>query len=197
MTQIRQYIGGEYVNAASGETFTSVNPATGEILAEVQIASRSDMDKAVESARNGQKSWAAKTGAERGRILTRAVELLRKRNDELAVLEVKDTGKPLQEANCVDIHTGADVIEYYAGLAGKIEGSYQDLGDGNFGLYSGDGNADGIISIDDIQDIWIPQFLNSSDGYQQGDFDMDGSVTASDNNMHWLPNSGKSIAFPN
>lgn len=132
MTQIRQYIGGEYVNAASGETFTSVNPATGEILAEVQIASRSDMDKAVESARNGQKSWAAKTGAERGRILTRAVELLRKRNDELAVLEVKDTGKPLQEASYVDIHTGADVIEYYAGLAGKIEGSYQDLGDGNF-----------------------------------------------------------------
>lgn len=73
----------------------------------------------------------------------------------------------------------------------------QDLGDGNFGLYSGDGNSDGAITNDDIQDIWIPQFLNSVDGYKEGDFNMDGSVTASDNNIYWLPNNGKNVGFPN
>jgi len=132
MTLVQLYIDGEYVNATSGETFLSINPATGEILADIQNASQADVDKAVESARRGQKIWAAMPGVERGRILLRVVELLRERNDELAELEVRDTGKPLQEANCVDIQTGADVIEYYAGLAGKIEGSYQDLGGGNF-----------------------------------------------------------------
>ena len=64
---------------------------------------------------------------ERSRILLKAVKILRDRNDELAELEVIDCGKPLQEANCVDIHTGADVIEYYAGLAPALQGSQQDL----------------------------------------------------------------------
>lgn len=132
MTIVQLYIDGKYVNATSGETFRCINPATGETLADIQNASQTDVDKAVKSARRGQKIWAAMPGAERGRILLRAVALLRERNDELAELEVRDTGKPLQEANCVDIQTGADVIEYYAGLAGKIEGSYQDLGNGNF-----------------------------------------------------------------
>ncbi len=132
MINVKLYINGRNVNATSGEIFRSTNPATGEILAEVQLASQADVDMAVESAHRGQKIWAAMPGAERGRILGRAVELLRDRNDELAELEVRDTGKPLQEANCVDIQTGADVIEYYAGLAGKIEGSYQDLGNGDF-----------------------------------------------------------------
>ncbi len=132
MALVQLYIDGGYQNATSDETFSSTNPATGETLAEIQNASQADIDKAVETARCGQQVWAAMSGAARGRILSKAVEILRLRNDELAELEVKDTGKPLQEANCVDIHTGADVIEYYAGLAGKIEGTYQDLGEGNF-----------------------------------------------------------------
>lgn len=132
MTVVQLYIDGRYVDATSSETFTSVNPATGELLADIQQASQQDIDRAVASASQGQQEWAAKSGVERGRILNKAVQILRKRNDELAELEVADTGKPLQEANCVDIVTGADVIEYYAGLAGKIEGKYQDLGKGNF-----------------------------------------------------------------
>jgi len=132
MPILQLYIDGKHRDATSGETFFSTNPATGETLAEIQSASQADIDIAVKTSRRGQKIWAALSGSERGRVLTKAVELLRQRNDELAELEVNDTGKPLQEANCVDIHTGADVIEYYAGLAGKIEGKYQDLGDGNF-----------------------------------------------------------------
>nr|WP_320134623.1 betaine-aldehyde dehydrogenase [uncultured Amphritea sp.] len=130
--QTALYINGRYQNATSGETFNSINPATGEVLAEVQQASLADVDLAVTAAQAGFKVWSAMSGAERGRILMKAVSLLRKRNDELALLEVLDTGKPLQEANCVDIATGADVIEYYAGLAATIHGQQQDLGGTNF-----------------------------------------------------------------
>lgn len=126
------YINGRYQDATSGETFTTLNPATGEVLANVQQASLADVDLAVASAQEGFKVWSAMSGAERGRIMMRAVAILRERNDELAMLEVLDTGKPLQEANCVDIVTGADVIEYYAGLAATIHGQQQDLGGTNF-----------------------------------------------------------------
>ncbi|MFL6703141.1 MAG: betaine-aldehyde dehydrogenase, partial [Paraburkholderia graminis] len=118
----RLYIGGAYVDATSGETFDTVDPATGETLATVQQASAADVDSAVQSARDGQREWAALTAMQRSRILRRAVEILRERNDELARLETRDTGKPIAETQAVDIVTGADVIEYYAGLATAIEG---------------------------------------------------------------------------
>jgi betaine-aldehyde dehydrogenase len=118
----RLYIGGGYVDATSGETFDTLDPATGETLASVQQASAADVDRAVRSAQEGQREWAALTAMQRSRILRRAVELLRERNDELAALETRDTGKPIAETLAVDIVTGADVIEYYAGLATAIEG---------------------------------------------------------------------------
>lgn len=118
----RLYIGGGYVDATGGETFDTVDPATGETLATVQQASAADVDRAVQAARAGQREWAALTAMQRSRILRRAVELLRERNDELAMLETRDTGKAIAETLAVDIVTGADVIEYYAGLATAIEG---------------------------------------------------------------------------
>jgi betaine-aldehyde dehydrogenase len=118
----RLYIGGEYVDATSGATFDTFNPATGEKLATVQQASAADIDRAVRSAHEGQRAWAALSAMQRSRILRRAVDLLRERNDELAELEMLDTGKPIAETRAVDIVTGADVIEYYAGLATAIEG---------------------------------------------------------------------------
>jgi betaine-aldehyde dehydrogenase len=126
------YIDGKYCDATSGETFANYNPATGEQLANIQTASMQDVDKAVESAKRGFAVWSAMTATERGRILLKAVDILRDRNDELAMLEVLDTGKPIQEADCVDIETGADVVEYYAGLATSISGQQQDLGGSNF-----------------------------------------------------------------
>jgi betaine-aldehyde dehydrogenase len=118
----RLYIGGGYVDATGGETFDTFDPATGETLATVQQASAADVDRAVQAARAGQREWAALTAMQRSRILRRAVELLRERNDELALLETRDTGKAIAETLAVDIVTGADVIEYYAGLATAIEG---------------------------------------------------------------------------
>ncbi|MDW1988284.1 aldehyde dehydrogenase family protein, partial [Vibrio sp. 811] len=76
--------------------------------------------------------WSAMTAIERSRILNKAVAILRERNDELAALEVADTGKPIQEAIAVDITTGADVIEYYAGLAPSLQGEQQPLNESQF-----------------------------------------------------------------
>ncbi|OEE83126.1 betaine-aldehyde dehydrogenase, partial [Enterovibrio norvegicus FF-162] len=126
------YIHGGYVDATSGETFQTLNPATGEKLADVQQASQADVDAAVKSAWEGFQVWSAMSGAERRAILNRAVAILRERNDELAALEVLDTGKPIQEAQYVDVVTGADVIEYYAGLAVSIQGEQQSLGENQF-----------------------------------------------------------------
>ncbi|MEN0105461.1 MAG: aldehyde dehydrogenase family protein, partial [Pseudomonas sp.] len=126
------YIDGGYVDATSGTTFEAINPANGEVLAEVQRASQADVERAVESAEKGQKVWAAMTAMQRSRILRKAVDILRERNDELAALETLDTGKALSETRYVDIVTGADVLEYYAGLVPAIEGEQIPLRDTSF-----------------------------------------------------------------
>ncbi|WP_165666963.1 betaine-aldehyde dehydrogenase [Metapseudomonas otitidis] len=126
------YIGGRYVEATSGATFETINPANGEVLANVQRASKDDVERAVASAVEGQKVWAAMTAMQRSRILRRAVDILRERNDELAALETLDTGKPLAETQAVDIVTGADVIEYYAGLIPALEGEQIPLRETSF-----------------------------------------------------------------
>ncbi len=126
------YIDGRHTAATSGETFAVVNPFDGSLLAEVQQAAEADVDAAVAAARKGQRIWAAMSGMERGRILNRAVALLRERNDEFAELETRNTGKPISETAAVDIVTGADVLEYYAGLAAAIEGSQIPLREDSF-----------------------------------------------------------------
>ncbi|MBF7692574.1 betaine-aldehyde dehydrogenase [Acinetobacter pollinis] len=126
------YIHGEYVNSTQEKTFETINPATGEVIAHIHSASQEDIEKAVQSAQKGQKNWAAMTAVERSRILRRAVDLLRERNDELAKLETLDTGKAYSETSTVDIVTGTDVLEYYAGLATAIQGEQVPLRDSSF-----------------------------------------------------------------
>jgi len=121
------FIHGELVDAKSGDTFDSINPATGEVICAVQVAGQRDVDEAVASAANGFESWSRMSGAERGRILGEAARILRSRNDELARLEVIDTGKPISEASTVDVQSGADALEYYAGMASKLHGEHYDL----------------------------------------------------------------------
>ena len=128
MDELKLYIHGRLVDATSNETFDNVNPATGEVISKVQVASKADVDRAVESAREGFKAWSRMTGTQRGRVLMNAVRLLRARNDELARLEVLDTGKPVAEAAAVDVASGADAIEYFAGAAPTLHGDHYDLG---------------------------------------------------------------------
>lgn len=126
-TDQKLYVDGQYVDASSSRTFDTVNPANGEVLAKVQVASAQDVDHAVMSARKGQKIWSAMTATERSRILLRAVELLRQHNDALAELETLDTGKAISETATVDIITGADVLEYFAKVIVGYEGHQQSL----------------------------------------------------------------------
>ncbi|MCL4147453.1 UNVERIFIED_CONTAM: hypothetical protein GTU68_011309 [Idotea baltica] len=126
------YIDGKSIPATSGETFTSINPANGEPIAQLGQASQADLELAIESAKRGFTVWSAMTAIERSRILLNAVKILRERNNDLAVLEVMDTGKPLQEALEVDVASGADVIEYFAGLVPAMQGDQQPLGESQF-----------------------------------------------------------------
>ncbi len=117
----------------SGETFATLNPANGEILARVEIADAATVEAAVAAAERGQRIWGAMTGAERGRVLRRAADLLREANTELAELECRDTGKPIQETIAVDVLSGADCLDYYGGLAATLTGEHVDLGPQAFG----------------------------------------------------------------
>jgi betaine-aldehyde dehydrogenase len=116
-----------------GERFASTNPATGETLGYVTVAGAADVDAAVRAAQRGQAEWAELPGAERARRLRAAAALLRARNDELAELETRDTGKPIQETRVVDVVSGADCIDYFAALAQSLAGEHLDFGAQGFG----------------------------------------------------------------
>ncbi|MEQ3639072.1 MAG: betaine-aldehyde dehydrogenase [Alteromonas sp.] len=124
----QNYIHGKTLANKSRETFSVTNPATGKVIYHVEVADEYVQKQAIESAKVGFEKWSTMTPIERTRILNKAVALLRERSDELATVEVLDTGKPIQEANCVDVETGADVIEYFAGLAPTQLGSQQQVG---------------------------------------------------------------------
>lgn len=123
------FYAGRAQSASSGETFKTVDPATAKPLADVQTASQSDIDAAVVSARKAFPSWSQTPPIARSRILLKAVELLRIRNDEIARVETNDTGKPYSETSTVDVVTGADVLEYFANLvaSGGLNGETTSL----------------------------------------------------------------------
>jgi betaine-aldehyde dehydrogenase len=110
-----------------------INPATGAELAVLAVDGPVPVNAAVARARAAQKEWRTMTGAERGRVLQRAARLLRERNDALAELETRNTGKPIQETRAVDVISGAECIEYFAGLAAGLAGEHLDLGPKAFG----------------------------------------------------------------
>ncbi len=127
LTCYQSFVGGRSLASKSGETFTVFNPATGQPIYTVEMADDYVMEAAIKSSEEGYKVWSKMPAIERSRILLRAVSILRERNDELAKIEVLDTGKPIQEAAAVDVITGADAIEFFAGIAPSIEGNQQDL----------------------------------------------------------------------
>lgn len=122
------FVNGQRLRSTSGESIASYYPANNRLICDTEVALEDEVDAAVDSAVTGQRTWAAMTGCERGRVLHRASEILRARNDELATLEVHDTGKPISEARTVDIQSGADALEFFAGLAPVIKGDHYQLG---------------------------------------------------------------------
>jgi aldehyde dehydrogenase (NAD+) len=115
------YIDGEFVDAASAGTFPVLDPATDELLADVQAAEAEDVERAIAAAREAQPAFAARPPRERGHLLMRVAEGIRERATELAETESRDTGKPLTQARA-DVAIAADYFEFYAGFADKIYG---------------------------------------------------------------------------
>ncbi|WP_345859398.1 betaine-aldehyde dehydrogenase [Shewanella algae] len=134
MTQpvYQNFIDGRYMANASGESFEVINPGTGQVQYRVEVADEAIKQTAIASAKRGFAAWSAMSAMARSRVLLKAVAMLRQRNDELAKIEVLDTGKPWQEASVVDVVTGADAIEYFAGIVVGLEGCQQSVGDDFF-----------------------------------------------------------------
>ena len=122
------FIDGAYVEDTLGDVIDVISPVTGATIAKVHAATPDIVDQAVSAAKRAQKDWAALSGTERGRILRRAADIMRKRNQELSELETLDTGKPLQETVVADATSGADALEYFGGLAGSLTGEHIPLG---------------------------------------------------------------------
>jgi phenylacetaldehyde dehydrogenase len=119
-------INGKWVGAASGKTFPTYNPATGEVLAQVAEGDQEDINRAVSAARAAFRKgspWKKLTPSERGRLMWKLAELLEKRTEEFAQLESLDQGKPVTIARVADVPVSVDQLRYYAGWATKIEGN--------------------------------------------------------------------------
>ena len=123
------FINGEYVEDTNGKIIECIYPATGETVAKIYSATPEIIEIALSAAKSAQKSWGKLSGTERGRVLRRASDIIRKRNRELSILETYDTGKPLQETLYVDATSGADALEYFGGLAGAVTGEHIPLGE--------------------------------------------------------------------
>jgi phenylacetaldehyde dehydrogenase len=121
----KMLIGGRWVDAASGKTFPTYNPATGEVLAHVAEGNSADVDSAVSAARKAFESgpWRMLTASERGRLIWRLADLLESHLEEFAQLESLDNGKPVGVASAADVPLAVDHFRYMAGWATKIEGN--------------------------------------------------------------------------
>jgi acyl-CoA reductase-like NAD-dependent aldehyde dehydrogenase len=115
------FIGGEFIDAKSGEYFQTTNPATEEVLAEISLASAKDVDAAVVAARKAFKSWSKLSGSQRAKYIYRIARIIQERSRELAVLETLDNGKPIRESRDVDVPLVAAHFFHYAGWADKLE----------------------------------------------------------------------------
>ena len=121
----KMFIDGKWVEAASGKTFPTYNPATGEVLAQVAEGDREDIDRAVKAARKAFESgpWPDMTPSQRGRLIWKLGDLIEEHLEEFAQLESLDNGKPLSVARVADVPLAADLFHYMAGWATKIEGN--------------------------------------------------------------------------
>ena len=120
-TQYQAFIGGEWKDAASGETMEVINPATGETIAEVPRCGAEDVDRAVEAAKKILPEWLDKTPKERSELLHALADVIDENAEELAQLESANVGKPLM-ASRDEMPFGADNLRFFAGAARHLEG---------------------------------------------------------------------------
>ncbi len=121
----KMFIDGKWVESASGKTFPTYNPATGEVMAQVAEGDREDINRAVKAARRAFESgpWPEMSPSQRGRLMWKLADLLEQHLEEFAQIESLDNGKPLSVARVADIPLAVDMFRYMAGWATKIEGN--------------------------------------------------------------------------
>jgi phenylacetaldehyde dehydrogenase len=121
----KMLINGKWAEAASGKTFPTYNPATGDVLSQVAEGDKEDINRAVKAARAAFETgpWSKLTPSERGRMIWKLGDLIEKHLEEFAQLESLDNGKPLSIARVADVPLTADHFRYMAGWATKIEGN--------------------------------------------------------------------------
>src|SRR5690242_19306237 len=122
--QTKMLIDGKWIDSSSGKTFESVNPATGDVIANVAEGDKADVDKAARAARKAFEKgpWKKMNARERGKLMNKIADLIEKNFDQLAMLETLDNGKPLADSKPADLPLVIDSYRYYAGWADKIEG---------------------------------------------------------------------------
>ncbi len=131
-------INGKWVEAASGKTFPTYNPATGDALSRVAEGDREDIDRAVKAARAAFETgpWRKISPSQRGRLIWKIADLIDKHLEEFAQLESLDNGKPLKVARVADVPLASDLFRYMAGWATKIEGNTIPISAGQFLAYT-------------------------------------------------------------
>src|SRR5918996_479131 len=121
VSKFQNFIGGEWVDSAGGETMEVLNPATGETIAEVPQASAEDVDRAVQAAKKALPEWLETTPAERAEGLLKLAAVIDDHADELAELESQNVGKPLSYAKD-EMPVCSDNLRFFAGAARVLEG---------------------------------------------------------------------------
>ena len=122
VSQHKNLVGGEWVDAVEGGTAEIINPATGETIAEVPNGSAADVDRAVEAAKNALPEWLETTPGERQAMILKLADALEEHNEELASVESQNVGKPLPYARD-EIPVSADNLRFFAGAARVLEGT--------------------------------------------------------------------------
>jgi aldehyde dehydrogenase (NAD+) len=121
--QTQLFIGGRFVPAANGETLATLNPHDNSVIAEVAMAGRVDVDRAVAAAKAAFPKWSRLAAMERGRLLLKLADAIEANADALARLESLDTGHPIRDTRNLDVPRTAATFRYFGGMADKFEGS--------------------------------------------------------------------------
>ena len=131
------FIGGKWQDSASGNTFATTNPATGEVICQVAEGDKADIDLAVKAARKAfeEGAWPRTSASERGRLLHRLADLIEQHQEELAALESLDNGKPYRDSYHIDLPMTIKCYRYYAGWADKNHGKTIPV-EGNYFCYT-------------------------------------------------------------
>ncbi|VTU29402.1 Aldehyde dehydrogenase PuuC [Variovorax sp. SRS16] len=116
------FIDGRFVDAESGETLATLNPHDNATLADVALAGKADVDRAVAAAQRAFPAWSRMAAADRGRILLKLADLIDAHTEELAQLESLDTGHPIRDTRRLDVPRTAGCFRYFGGMADKFQG---------------------------------------------------------------------------